>query len=90
MFTIILEHDELIIWTQDGKKIKILVFLTVVDKSHRWVTKNDIGRGDMWYSDQEECFEISDDLDIHERMWSAVQECGSIPGAGRVSTQKLR
>ena len=54
------------------------------------MTKNDIGRGDMWYSDQEECFEISDDLDIHERMWSAVQECGSIPGAGRVSTQKLR
>ena len=44
----------------------------------------------MWYSDQEECFEISDDLDIHERMWSAVQECGSIPGAGRVSTPKLR
>ena len=39
----------------------------------------------MWSSDQEECFEISDDLDIHERMWSAVQECGSIPGAGRVS-----
>ena len=35
MFTIILEHDELIIWTQDGKKIKILVFLTVVDKSQR-------------------------------------------------------
>ena len=30
MFTIILEHDELIIWTQDWKKIKVLI-LTVVD-----------------------------------------------------------
>jgi len=38
--------------------------------------------------DQEECFEISDDLDIHERMWSAVQECGSIPGAGRDNIRK--
>ena len=32
MFTIILEHDELIIWTQDGKD-KYFLTLAVVDKS---------------------------------------------------------